>query len=176
MAKRKEIPRPIKPAKKGVPDRIRVPEKSETLSINFSKFKFNNHFKDDQQYTSIMTSLFSVILPKITSHSYRELNASSSESRQLHFHTIDDKHCVIVKEILKEYNFSDIMINQMFEGNNIYEFVASLGHTYPARIVCHKVGNVLYFLFIDTNHHIYINEKYVGESMVRQFGAVDLVR
>lgn len=174
MAKRKEIPRPIKPAKKGVPDRIRVPEKSETLSINFSKFKFkpiclkgkfNNHFKDDQQYTSIMTSLFSVILPKITSHSYRELNASSSESRQLHFHTIDDKHCVIVKEILKEYNFSDIMINQMFEGNNIYEFVASLGHTYPARIVCHKVGNVLYFLFIDTNHHIYINEKYVGESM-----------
>ena len=174
MAKKNVIPHPNKQEIKGISDKISVPETSDMLSVSFSKFKldpiclkgrFNNHFKDNQQYISIMTSLLKVILPKITSHSYSEIGAGSNEGRQLHFHTIDDKHRTIVREVLEEYNFSDISIEQMFEGNNIYEFSASFGHVYAARIVCHKVGNILYFLFIDTNHHIYIDEKYVRESM-----------
>lgn len=135
MAKRKIIPHPNKPDIKEISDKISVPEKVDTLSISFSKFKldpiclrgkFNNHFKDNQQYISIVTSLLRVVLPKITSHSYGEVCAGSNEGRQLHFHTIDDKHRIIVKEILKEYNFSDTMVDQMFEGNNIYEFSAYL--------------------------------------------------
>ena len=173
MAGKRVIP-PSKQNIKGISDKISVPENPDTLSVSFSKFKlnpiclrgkFNNHFKDNQQYISIVTSLLSVVLPKITSHSYGEVCEGSNEGRQLHFHTIDDKHRKIVREILKEYNFSDIIVDQMFEGNNIYEFSAVFGHIYAARIVCHKVGNVLYFLFIDTNHHIYIDEKYVRESM-----------
>lgn len=137
MAKKKVIPHPNKQEIKGISDKISVPETSDMLSVSFSKFKldpiclkgrFNNHFKDNQQYISIMTSLLKVILPKITSHSYSEIGAGSNEGRQLHFHTIDDKHRTIVREVLKEYNFSDINIEQMFEGNNIYEFSASFGH------------------------------------------------
>lgn len=173
MAKKKVIP-PSKQVRKGISDKVTKPEKPDTLSVSFSKFKFepiclrgkfNNHFKDNQQYTSIVTSLLSVVLPKITSHSYGEICEGSNEGRQLHFHTIDEKHREIVREILKEYNFSDVTIEQMFEGNSMYEFSASFGHNYPARIVCHKVENVLYFLFMDTNHHIYMEEKYLGESM-----------
>lgn len=87
------------------------------------------------------------------------------EGRSLHFHTIDEAHRKIVCEILKEYHFSDRTIEQMFEGDNIFEFTATLGHTLAARIVCHKFENILYFLFFDTNHHVYMNEKYVKESL-----------
>ena len=171
---RKQVISPRKQNIKGISNKVAVPLNPETLSINFSKFKlepiclrgkFNNHFKNTEQYNSIVTNLLNVVLPKITSHSYNEVCEGSKEGRQLHFHSIDDKHRIIVRDILKEYNFSDKIIDQMFEGNNIYEFSAVFGHIYPARIVCHKVGNVLYFLFIDTNHHIYFDEKYARESM-----------
>ena len=116
MAGKRVIP-PSKQNIKGISDKISVPENPDTLSVSFSKFKldpiclrgkFNNHFKDNQQYISIVTSLLSVVLPKITSHSYGEVCEGSNEGRQLHFHTIDDKHRKIVREILKEYNFSKI--------------------------------------------------------------------
>lgn len=170
----KKVVRPNKQKIEGISDKISVPQNGDILSVNFSKFKFtsicmqgkfNNHFKDSQHYISIVTNLLDVVLPKITSHPYSEICEGSNEGRQLHFHTIDDKHRKIVREILKEYNFSDIIVDQMFEGNNIYEFSASFGHVHAARIVCHKVENVLYFLFIDTNHHIYFDQKYAGESL-----------
>ncbi len=172
MAGKKVIP-PKRQEIERISGKVTIPEKSDTLSVSFSKFKltpiclrgkFNNHFKDNQQYVSIVTSFLEVVLPKITAHSYNEI-AGTNEGRQLHFHIIDDKHRKIAREVLKEYNFSDITIEQMFEGNNMYEFAASLGNACAARIVCHKVGDVLYFLFFDTNHHIYIDEKYVRESL-----------
>lgn len=170
----KKVIAPTKQNVKEIADKIRKPDKIDKLSISFSNFKlqpinlrgkFNNHFKDMNHYNNIVTNLLMTILPKITSHTYTEVCESSNEGRQLHFHNIDEKHRIIVRQILKEYNYSDLTIDQMFEGNNIYEFSASLGHVNAARIVCHKVGDVLDFLFIDTNHHIYIDEKYTKNSM-----------
>ena len=57
----------------------------------------------------------------------------------------------------------------MLEGDDLFEFSALLGHNDPARIVCHKVENTLQLLFVDTNHHIYINEKYTKDSMFYDF-------
>jgi len=149
-----------------------VPE--DNLLVNFSKLqlkpvcikgKFNNHFKNDQHFSSVAASFLGVVLPKITSHSYKELCDSSSEAKVLHYHIVDEAHRENVREVLEQYHFPTHAIEQMFEGNNIVEFSASLGHIYAARIVCHKVNNVLHPLFFDTNHHIYLNEKYVKDSM-----------
>lgn len=152
-------------------DKVQTSVKSNILSINFSKFqfnpiclngKFNNHFKDDTQLSKLLSEFLGVILPKVSSQTYTGLQR---ESKQLHFHTIDNEHLKIVRDILISYNFSEFDVSQMFEGNNLCEFSASLGHIVPARVVCHKVDDILYLLFLDVNHHIYINRKYVKESM-----------
>ena len=144
------------------------------LIADFSKFRispiclrdeFNNHFKDQQHFCTVAAEFLGKILPKISSHTYSEICEGSQEGRTLHFHAIDKSHLLIVQRILSKYGFPKTTIDQMTEGKDIFEFSAALGHTYAARVVCHKDENVLYFLFFDTNHHIYINERYVRESL-----------
>lgn len=174
ISKNKVIPPNIEKFQSALARKVSVPDNPDNLTVSFAKFKlepiclrgkFNNHFKDNQHFCSIAANFLGTIIPKITSHPYKEVCEGSSEGRALHFHTIDESHREIVREILKAYNFADYVIDQMFEGNDIFEFSASLGHIHAARIICHKINNVLYFLFLDTNHHIYFNEKYAGESL-----------
>lgn len=157
-----------------IADRITKSEVTNNIIVNFSKLKltpvclsgkFNNHFKDEQHFGSVVANFLGTILPKITSHTYNEIGNGGPEGQVLHFHTIDDEHRVTVREILEEYHYPSYNIDQMFEGNDMIEFSASLGHKHAARIVCHRVENVLFLLFFDTNHHIYLNEKYVRDSM-----------
>lgn len=157
-----------------IADKVTSAAQANSLIVNFSKLKltpvcikgkFNNHFKDDKHFASITASFLGVVLPKITSHTYKEICDGGSEGRVLHYHSVDESHRKTVREVLEEYHFPAHVIEQMFEGNDIVEFSASLGHVYAARIVCHKVNNVLHPLFFDTNHHIYLNEKYVKESL-----------
>ena len=180
MAKNKSVATPriqsiqVKPST--IRDKISDPPKLEDLNlvIDFSSFKldpiclsgkFNNHFKDTDHFASIASYFLKNILPKITSHSYKDICEGGVEGRELHFHTIDDSHKELVREVLEKYSFPDSKIEQMFEGNSIFEFSAILGHTYAARVICHKVDNILQLLFIDTNHHIYFNPKYTKESL-----------
>ena len=144
------------------------------LIADFSKFKlfpiclrgeFNNHFKDQQHFCTVAAEFLGKILHKISSHTYSEICEGSQEGRILHFHAIDKSHQLIVQRMLSEYGFPKTTIEQMTEGKDVFEFSAALGHTYAARVVCHKDENILYFLFLDTNHHIYINERYVNESL-----------
>ena len=157
-----------------IADKVTSAAPAHNLIVNFSKLKltpicikgkFNNHFKNDQHFANVTASFLGVVLPKITSHTYKEICDGGSEGRVLHYHSIDDAHRETVRDILEEYHFPAHAIEQMFEADDIVEFAASLGHVYAARIVCHKVNNVLHPLFFDTNHHIYLNEKYVRESM-----------
>lgn len=149
-------------------------DKSEKLlSISFEKFhlksvcldkKFNNHFKDKSHFAAVAASILGVTLPKVTSHTYKELSEGGTEGNGIHFHTVDKRHLETVREILSTYGYKEPEINQMFEGS-IIQFSGITGHTYVTRVICHKVDNILYPLFLDTNHHIYINEKYVEESL-----------
>lgn len=170
----RNIPKPSPRNTRKIKDKINTPKESQNLTIDFSKFhlnpiclknEFNNYFKDENHFSNVATSFFSVILPKITSHTFKEICEGGVEGKELHFHAIDEKHMQLVEEVLKQYSFSSEQINQMFEGSEVFNFSATLGHTYPARAICHKVGDVLCLLFLDTNHHIYMNEKYVKNSL-----------
>lgn len=175
MAIKKQIIAPIlEPPQNKIADKVTSAALENKLIVNFSKLKltpicikgrFNNHFKDNEHFATVTAGFLGVILPKIASHTYEEICDGGAEGRVLHYHTVDEAHRTAVREVLEEYHFPAHMIEQMFEGNDIVEFAASLGHVYAARIVCHKVNNVLHPLFFDTNHHIYLNEKYVRESM-----------
>ena len=80
-------------------------------------------------------------------------------------HFEDESHQEIIRDILTEYEYKRPCIVQMLEGSDIFQFPATTSHTYAVRVVCYKIDNVLYLLFLDTNHHIYMNQKYVKESL-----------
>lgn len=172
--KKQIVPPRLNKESNSISDRIKRTKENNRLMVNFEKFnltpicirgRFNNYFKNTQHFSDIAADFLGKILPKITSHTYKEICEGSQEGRVLHFHTIDKKHQELVCDVLKEYGFSQQTIEQMSEGNDLFDFSATLGHIHAARVVCHKVDNILYFLFLDTNHHIYMNEKYVKESL-----------
>lgn len=175
MAEKMKVISPkLNKGKKDISDKIKHSTETGNLLVNFEKFnltpvcirgQFNNHFKNTQHFYDVAAGFLGKVLPKITSHTYAEICEGGQEGRVLHFHTISKKHRKLVSDVLKEYGFSSQTIEQMMEGNDLFDFSATLGHDSPARIVCHKIDNVLYFLFLDTNHHIYMNEKYLGESL-----------
>lgn len=175
MNERKKViaPKPMT-SETTISSKVKGPSSQANLSINFEKFnlrpiclkgQFNNHFKDQQHFSNVMSNLLGTILPMITSHPYTEICEGTNDGRILHFHTIDKPHQKMVRDVLTEYGFSSTIIDQMLEGNDLFGFSASLGHVYPARIVCHKIDDLLFLLFLDTNHHIYMNEKYVRDSL-----------
>lgn len=165
-------PKTIEPQK--LTSRISSGELEKNLTLSFSKFKiqpisikneFNNHFKDEQHFSKVMAAFLGTILPNITSYKYNDIREGGSQNKTIHFHTMDDKHMKLVYKVLEAYGYSRSKIIQMEEGGALFSFSASLGHNCPARVVCHKIDNVIYLLFFDTNHHIYFNEKYVKESL-----------
>lgn len=175
MCRKNRIVSPVLELEKSkIEDKVKLINPENNLIVNFSKLKinpvcikgeFNNHFKNDEHFASVTANFLGVVLPKITSHTYKEICDGGSECKILHYHSVDDIHRKTVRKVLEEYQIPEHTIDQMFEGNDIVEFSASLGHVYAARIVCHKVNNVLHPLFFDTNHHIYMNEKYIKESL-----------
>lgn len=174
MSSNKRVISPQARATQPLISEISPPHADGYLSISFSKFnlqpvnlpgEFNNHFKDDAHFQAVASSVLSLALRHITSHTYKELCEGGIAGSGLHFHPIDADHLQTVRRILEVYGHKKQTIDQMLEGNQIFQFSGIMGHTYATRIVCHKIDNILYLLFFDTNHHIYINEKYIRESL-----------
>jgi len=172
--KDKKVTPPILTTRNKIEDKLNMDIQHSCMSLNFSEFnikpiclreEFNNHFKDNEHFASVMACFIGKILPSITSYKFSDICEGGSQNKTIHFHTVDDKHLELVKKILKEYGYKESRIDQMIEGGPIFSFAASLGHVYPGRIVCHKIDNIVCLLFFDTNHHIYINDGLVKESL-----------
>ena len=173
MADAYKIPRPSTPSSGNIANKVHFIQDDSLLNINFSKFKldpisisgFNNHFKNTEHTYSVAINLLGKTLPIITSHRYTEIGPGSPDASGLHFHALGKDEQALVREVLCEYGYNKPSIEQMLEGNALFQFSGTMGHVYPVRIFCHKLKNTLYLLFLDTNHHIYMNDKYVKESL-----------
>ncbi len=153
-------------------------KKNAALVLNFSKFKlfpinlreeFNNFFKDIDHFAAVASNFLGIIVPKINTLSYNEICDGTQEGKGLHFHTIHQSHYQLIRNILIQYGYAISEIEQILEGNSLFEFVASQGHIYAARVVCYKVENVLFLLFFDTNHHIYLEQRRVKDSFFYEY-------
>lgn len=160
--------------------RIQNPSKSlniidHNITFDFSKFQikpvkakdYNGFYRDNESIRMVLCGLLGQILPKLSSTRMTQLVSGDRDIDVLHFHPIDEQHLNIVIDILIAYGFAKEDISQMCEGNDLICFSAVLGHVNPARVVCHKLNDigVLQVLFIDVNHHIYINDRYVKDSI-----------
>lgn len=144
--------------------------KKEPLVFTFANFhissikidkKFNNFYKSENEYMRKMSVLIGKALPLLSRETV-EIFSDVAKMETLHLHKIKDKSDIL-EEILRKYDFSDDMIANMLEGEDIYQFELPYENG-ATRVVFQKVDNTISFLFMDPNHHIYFNHNKVEES------------
>lgn len=68
-----------------------------------------------------------------------------------------------VKAILEQYGFSKKKIEEIIEGDRIYQ-LELLYENGAARVVFERIDAIISFLFLDPNHHIYFNKNKVNSA------------
>ena len=169
----KTIPKQHPPQKSTVTNTSQTTDAKKNCCFNFRYMKtacisqrgFNNHYKDNSHYQSVISSFLGIILPKISDMTTTELVSGGRFSEQFHFHRVERDKYDKVKSILEAYSFNHELIEQILDGENIYQFIANLaGHEVESRVICEYIDGIIYVLFFDTNHHIYFNKAKAGES------------
>ena len=79
--------------------------------------------------------------------------------KNLHLHSLRGKE-KILRKIFQEYSFNETAIDNFLEGSDIYQFEVPFENG-SSRVVFQKIDNLISFLFLDPNHHIYMNENIV---------------
>lgn len=117
----------------------------------FFKFKsvkcrtFTNFVKDKVEATKIINRLFCEFTSDITTDNLTEQN---------HYHTINEVDKInLIDKILLELNTNE------FTEKNENEYY-QIGLKQGLRIICCKISNTIYPLFLDPHHLIYQSEKY----------------
>lgn len=121
--------------------------------------EFNNYYESSEQYIEKMTILLDKALPLLSDEKVSLFSGESRKASSLHLHKITNKR-EIVERILKEYGFTSRVINEMFEGDDIYQLEVPYANG-ATRIVFQRIENLISFLFVDPNHHVYFNPRKV---------------
>lgn len=127
------------------------------------KNQFNNHFKDQNDYLIKMTNLLTYCFNFFSNESVFSITTTKTQ-KTVHFHQIKPTKHALIKAILEEYQFNEEKISSILEGANIYQF-ESPNLNGSLRIVGELIGNTFSVLFIDVNHHIYLNKTKMGNSL-----------
>lgn len=145
-------------------------DKRKKLFFTFSYFnlspiriegRFNNFYKDMAEYTRKISILIGKVLPLLS----KEENTIFSDNQKMnamHIHKIRNKSDII-KTIMKEYRYPESVINEIMEGEEIYQFEMPYENG-ALRIVFQRIEELINFLFIDANHHIYFDADKVEQN------------
>ena len=156
-----KLPEKLKPE----PEERYLESYNKVFLFTFSNFKmkavnikgsFNNHFKSKEEYTRVLTIFLAKGLPFCSNESSNILS-DITKGKNLHFHRIKGKDEVL-RKIFKEYNFREQFIDELLEGDCLYQFEIPYLNGSP-RVIFQKIENIISVLFIDTNHHIYSNKQ-----------------
>ena len=123
--------------------------------INIEK-EFNNHFEDQNDYINRMNKLME-FLNMFSSYRIEDLHSGGGLKKQLHFHRVD-KNIETVEKILTTYGFNEEKIESIISGNRLYQISLEAKRS-SIRVIVEWTENIFSILFLDTNHHIYMNEK-----------------
>lgn len=136
-------------------------DRFKASSINIQG-EFNSFYKDPEEYIRKISIFLGKALP-LLSRENSSLFKDGAKLSQLHLHKVLNKRAE-VERVLKEYGFPEDDINSIFDGANIYQFEVPYENG-AFRVVFELIGdNVISFLFLDPNHHIYFNKDKVKES------------
>lgn len=137
------------------------------LLFTFSDFKlksisldgFNNFYRDEAEYLRKLTIFLGKALP-LLSNERMSIFTDRSKMNSLHLHLVKGKDDLL-RAVFEQYNFSSTSIDNILEGQNIYQFEVPFENG-ATRIVFQRIDNLISFLFMDPNHHVYINRNLVN--------------
>ena len=150
--------------------KTKIEDKNQSLVFTFADFRhssivlknrFNNHYDNQDEYARKMSVMLGKALPLLSKES-QDIFVDNAKMNALHMHKIKNK-ADILTDILKAYSFSDQSIENMLEGESIYQLEMPYENG-ATRIVFQKIGNTISFLFMDPNHHIYLDPQKSAES------------
>ena len=126
------------------------------------KGQFNNFYNSKDQYVEKITILLNRALPLLSKEKVSLFTSEHQKANALHIHRVTGKRDVI-SQILLQYGFSEDEIDNMFEGESLYQLELPYANG-ATRIVFQRIDNIISFLFVDPNHHVYFNQKRVEEA------------
>jgi hypothetical protein len=168
----KKIPHQAPPGGNTVKNGTKLQDNTQCCCLSFRFFKkdcinnreFNNHYRDENHFQKVISSFIGTVLPAISCLPASQLSGGRF-AEQFHFHKVEGDKLDKVQVILKSYSFPDSQISQFLDGGNIFQFAGNLEGSEESRIICEYVNGIIYVLFFDTNHHIYLNKNKAGESL-----------
>lgn len=126
------------------------------------KNEFNNCYKDAKHFSEKLSILLGKALPLLSNEKVSVFTSEYNKQKNLNMHKITNKK-EIIEKILKEYGFSQDSIDDIFEGEELYQLEVPYANG-AMRIVFQRTDNLISFLFVDPNHHIYLNKSKVEQS------------
>lgn len=141
------------------------PEKYENIVFSFGEFKlspinldgeFNNYYSNEDSYINKITLFLGKALPLLSKEKTSLFESEYNKMNSIHLHKINDKS-EIIEKILTEYGFPKTNIDNILEGQDLYQLEVPYING-SMRIVFQRIGNIVSFLFMDPNHHIYMNK------------------
>lgn len=127
-------------------------------SINI-KNEFNNHFRSPAEAKKYFIDILQLL---VDISNYKTSDFSNGRFiDQKHLHKIGNEQLEILKKVLREYQYNEFFIDDLVAGERVYQISKSKS---GGRLIFELVGSVIYPLFIDPNHHIYSNDRFIKET------------
>lgn len=126
------------------------------------KDEFNNHYDSEDQYVEKITILLDKALPLLSKERTSLFTTELQKAAAMHLHRVTDKK-EIISDILLKYGFTSQEVDNIFEGENIYQLEVPYANG-ATRVVFQRIDNIISFLFMDPNHHVYMNLKKAEEA------------
>jgi hypothetical protein len=124
--------------------------------------EFNNFYSSKDDYIDKISLLLDKALPLLSKEKATLFTKEYKKADALHLHRVNQKR-EIVTEVLEKYGFSSEAIDNIFEGENVYQLEVPYVNG-SMRVVFQRIDNLISFLFVDPNHHIYFNPKKVAAA------------
>lgn len=145
---------------------------SDKLVFTFANFKlnsinikgeFNNYYKDVNEFNRKISMLVGKALPLLSNEGIDIFSNDPSKKNTLHLHKLNGK-IDILEDILREYGYSETVIENTITSDNIYQLELPYENK-ATRIIFQRINNnLISFLFMDTNHHVYFNPQKVKKA------------
>ena len=151
--------------------RLTATGENEQLVFTFANFhlkpvnidgEFNNFYSSENEYVDKISLLLDKALPLLSKEKATLFTQEYQKADALHLHRVNQKKEIITK-ILEKYGFSQEAIDNIFEGENVYQLEVPYVNG-ATRVVFRRIDNLISFLFVDPNHHVYFNPKKVEEA------------
>lgn len=151
--------------------RLTATGENEQLVFTFANFhlkpvnidgEFNNFYSSENEYVDKISLLLDKALPLLSKEKATLFTQEYQKADALHLHRVNQKKEIITK-ILEKYGFSQEAIDSIFEGENVYQLEVPYVNG-ATRVVFQRIDNLISFLFVDPNHHVYFNPKKVEEA------------